>query len=108
MTTRDSELQTATKAQAERAAKKVGATLDDNSGPDHIDICVQTPKGVRLKATGCHSAVTWFPRARPGDGDPYSGSKANGWAGVINDLSYGVEPCDEPNCGFCERGLQNV
>lgn len=90
-----------TKTQVEKYAKELGVTVDDLSVPgDYYDICLMSPKGIRLKSTGHHSAVTHF--------SVFEGTKADAWKDVGEDLSYGVEECDEPNCGYCERGEQNV
>lgn len=91
---------TATKAQAERLAKKLNVEIDDES--DRYDICIflYTPKGFRFKATECHTAATSF--------STFDGStKAQGWGHVMEDLEFGVEECPNENCGFCERGLMN-
>jgi hypothetical protein len=89
-----------TKARVEAFCAKHNIELDDSSTRYDIDISVYTPKGIRFKATNCHSAVTAFSYLE--------GNKEDGWRHVWDDLSFGLEECDEPNCGFCERGLRNV
>jgi hypothetical protein len=98
-----------TKARVEAYCKKHNIELDDSTSRDNIDISVYTPKGIRFKSTGYHSAVTAYPRAQRGEeSNEWVGTKADGWRHVWEDLSYGLEECDEPNCGYCERGMQNV
>lgn len=99
---------TATKAQAERLAKKLNVEISDECDSDYICIFLYTPKGFRFKATDCHTAATSFSRLQPGSPpNDYEGTKADGWGHVMEDLEYGVEECDNENCGYCERGLQN-
>lgn len=69
-------------------------TLDDNTRPDAVDICVTSPAGKVLRSMGDHSAVTYFYRG-PGH------TKADGWEGVWEDLSMGLDDCTLPNCEFC-------
>jgi hypothetical protein len=88
------------KQKAEAFCRENNIELDDSCDRDNIDISVYTPKGIRFKATDCHTAVTAFSR--------FEGTKADGWRHVWEDLSFGIEECDEPNCGYCERGKRNV
>lgn len=88
------------KQRVEAFCRENDIELDDSSDRYDIDISMYTPKGIRFKATDCHTSVTAFSYLE--------GSKADGWRHVWEDLCFGLEECDEPNCGFCERGLRNV
>lgn len=99
---------TATKAQVHKLADKLNVTVDDESDAYSIYITLTTPKGIRFKGTGSHSAVTSFDRAQPGEeSNKYFGKMPEAWGHCLEDLKLGVEECDNPNCGFCERGLMN-
>ena len=99
---------TATKTQAERLAAKLGVEISDECTSEDICIALYTKKGTRFIATDCHTAITAFPRLQRGwPPNSYEGTKADGWGHVMEDLEYGVEECDNENCGYCERGLQN-
>lgn len=99
---------TATKAQVEALAKKLNVEVDNESDDSYVSIFLYTPKGFRFKATECHTAATSFSRLQRGERpNPYSGTKADGWGHVMDDLEAGTEECDNPNCGYCERGLMN-
>jgi hypothetical protein len=103
-----SKSRTATKAQVERLAKKLNVTIDDLSDDMYISIFLYTPKGFRFKATECHTAASSFSRAQPGEpSNEWAGKKPEGWGACMEDLEFGIEECDNPNCGYCERGLQN-
>jgi hypothetical protein len=102
------EPRTATKAQVERLAKKLNVEVDNESDDSYISIFLYTPKGTRFKATECHTAATSFSRALPGEpSNEWAGKMPEGWGACMNDLEYGVEECDNENCGYCERGLMN-
>lgn len=88
------------KQRAEAFCAKHNIELDDSSSRYEIDISMYTPKGIRFRATDCHTSVTAFSYLE--------GSKADGWKHVWEDLSFGVEECDTPDCGYCERGQRNV
>lgn len=99
---------TATKAQVEALAKKLGVEVDDETDDRYVMMFLYTPKGLRFKSTNCHTAATSFSRAQPGEpSDQWSGKKPEGWGYCMADLEFGVEECDNPNCGYCERGLMN-
>lgn len=99
---------TATKAQVEALAKKLNVEVDDETDENYISIFLYTPKGMRFKATECHTAATSFSRAQPGEpSNQYAGKKPEGWGCCMSDLEFGVEECTNPNCGYCERGLMN-
>lgn len=98
----------ATKAQVERLAKTLGVSVDDETDDSYISIFLYTPKGLRFKATECHTAATSFTRAQPGEpSNEWQGKKPEGWGLAMEDLEFGVEECDNPNCGYCERGMMN-
>lgn len=99
---------TATKAQVAALAEKLNVEVSDETDSDYVQIMLYTPKGLRFRATECHTAATSFSRLQPGDRpNPYEGTKADGWGHCMEDMEFGVEECDNPNCGYCERGLQN-
>lgn len=98
----------ATKAQVESLAKKLNVEVDDETDDSYVSIFLYTPKGWRFKATECHTAASSFSRCQPGEiANQYAGTKANGWGCALDDLEYGIEECDNPNCGYCERGDMN-
>lgn len=102
------ESRTATKAQVDRLAKKLNVEVENESDDSYIRIVLTTPKGLRFKATNCHSAVSTFDRAFPGDPiTEFAAKMPQGWGCAMEDLEFGVEECDNPNCGYCERGMQN-
>jgi hypothetical protein len=99
---------TATKVQVEALAKKLNVTVDDETDDRYVQIFLYTPKGMRFKSTNCHTAATSFTYAQPGEpADQWAGKKPHGWGCCMDDLEFGVEECDNPNCGYCERGLMN-
>jgi hypothetical protein len=101
-------IRTATKAQVEALAKKLNVTVEDETDRNDVCIFMYTPKGFRFTATECHTAATSFSRLQPGDrANPYEGTKADGWGHCMQDLEDGIEECDNPNCGYCGRGMMN-
>jgi hypothetical protein len=89
----------ATKAQVERLAQKLNVEVDDETDDSNVCIFLYTPKGFNFVATDCHTAATSFSK--------FEGTKALGWGYCLTDLEYGIKECTNPNCGYCERGLQN-
>jgi hypothetical protein len=99
---------TATKAQVERLAKKLNVSVEDETDREYVCIFMYTPKGFRFKATECHTAASSFSRAQPGEpSNEWAGKKPEGWGACMEDLEFGIEECDNPNCGYCGRGMMN-
>jgi hypothetical protein len=91
-----------------RLADKLSVIVEDESDDSYIRIVLTTPKGLRFKVTDCHSAVSTFDRAQPGEpSNEWAGKMPEGWGACMEDLEFGVEECDNPNCGYCERGKRN-
>lgn len=88
------------KQKVEAFCKKNNIEIDDSSSRYDIDISMYTPKGVRFKATECHTSVIAFSYLE--------GTKADGWRYSWEDLAFGIEECDTPDCGYCERGKRNA
>ena len=80
----------ATRQQATARAAALGCTLDDDGGCMRLDL----PVGWRLAYNERH----WM--------DWYSGgmtdlSKPEIWGDLLESLSMGLEPCDDPDCDCC-------
>ena len=82
----------ASKAQALRMMEKLGVPFDDEDilGSTHrgLSITIQAPEGHYFAATGYHSCSSggWMMK--------------DFWDNLVDDLQYGVKPCDE-NCDSC-------
>lgn len=87
-------------AKVKKFCEEHNISIDDQTKSDRYDIGIWTPKGIRLKGLGQHSAVSYFFKT-PGL------TKEDAWSDLWEDLSYGLEECDDPNCETCERGLKN-
>lgn len=67
----------------------------DHSIPKReVSITLWTPKGTRFKALGTHSSKVFFWP------DP-SYTKEEGWKELLEDISGGLEDCDDPKCDSC-------
>ena len=67
----------------------------DHSIPKvEVNITLWTPKGKRFKELGTHNAVVFFwPDSEY--------TKDKGWGELLEDISGGLEDCDDAKCDTC-------
>lgn len=91
-------MSTATKRQAESAAKKVGATIKVMQMWIDFDM----PIGKVLKSNGFHYNTYYY-----GYDEAYI-NRGEVYAQIVEDCEYGAEDCDIENCEICEEEKENV
>lgn len=84
-----------TKKQVYDLAAKLNITIDNNSDSFAWSVTLWMPKGFVSCVNGSHCVlVTWAI----GNGD-----KPNFWRHVYDDLSCGIDKCEEFECEFCKQ-----
>lgn len=84
-----------TKKQVYDLAEKLNISIDDNSDEFSWSITLWMPKGFVSGVNGSHCVVVmWFV----GKGD-----KPNFWQHVFDDLSCGIDECEDLECEFCKQ-----
>ena len=90
---------TTIKRQVQTLLAKLGCPpIEDNSSEDTRDFVIDSPTGMRWKASEGHTCVAgWFKGWPKAD--------AEGWAAILADVEAGLEPCDGTNggqeCEYC-------
>lgn len=91
---------TATARQVRKRAAELGVTIEDNC--DHMstnwmqDVTIDAPRGFVFGTTGTHHCV-----ATKGCGGVIP--KGEVWGYVLDDMSMGLQPCDEKDCDICNE-----
>lgn len=80
----------ATKSNAERLAKRLGATIEDDGGIREIR-CM-APPGHHFRAVEVHEVITTY-----GFGG-WCATKREAWEKTIEDLLGGLDPCADGGC----------
>lgn len=82
-----------TKAKAMAVAQRYGATVVDQSGVQEHYYCFDAPRGYIWKSDGIHILVASQYRGPWGT--------ASMWKDIIDRMEYGIEPCLDKDCEFC-------
>lgn len=76
--------------------EKMGCTLDE-LGSDSEHLVIDAPKGKIFACNaGTHCLVEWLV-------DEFNPNltRSDAYREIMNDLSYGLEPCEDPECDIC-------
>jgi hypothetical protein len=83
-----------TRKQFVEKVKELGCTFEEDEMGDSRCITVDAPKGYVFTIRGCHCLVEPFTHIS------YS-FKSKCYDNLMEDLSYGVELCEDPECDIC-------
>lgn len=72
-------------------AKDNNCDVFNSSGGKALDVTLWAPVGLAFVASGCHALVISYFTDAPA-----------GWRALWEDVSKGLEPCDQSDCETCE------